>query len=121
MLLIMDNFISVTMNQSIIIANAYKWHLPYYFPKTSTLCPSAQTFIYTNPYIKIIKTPDDVNINFKRLDRSKMEEQMNKIMTRRISSTIVELVDKENIPPPPPLFMLRRTQSRMRIPPFHTW
>ena len=105
------------MNQSIIIANAYKWHVPYYFPKRSNLCPSAQTFIYTNPYIKIIKTPDDVKTNYKRLDRSKMEEQMNKI----ISSTIVELVDKENIPPPPPLFMLRRTQSIRRIPPFHTW
>ena len=75
------------MNQSIIIANHNRWNIPYHFPKPSKLSPNAQTFIYTHPFIKIMKTPHDVKTNYKRLNRFKPEN--------------FEFSEKENIPPPP--------------------
>ena len=86
------------MNQSIVIANRYKWHIPYHFPKPSKLSTNAQTFIYTHPYIKIMKTPYDIKTKYKRL---KPFESF-------------DFSDKENVPPPPPI-MLRRSMTSRRL------
>lgn len=89
------------MKQSIIIANPYRYQLPYYFPKSPVLSPNAQTFIYTNPYIKIIETPKNVEKKYKRINPQKIE-------------------NKENIPPCPPISP-KRTYNNKIIYAHHRW
>jgi hypothetical protein len=102
------------MNQSIIILNQYKWHIPYYFPKPSKLSTNAQTFVYTNPYIKITETPTDIKTNYKRLKQKKPTP------TKHI--THFDGLEKENIPPPPPpLGMLRRSYASRSLLSLHRW
>jgi len=86
------------MNQLIVISNPCRWHIPFYFPKPSKLSPNAQTFIYTNRHIKIMKTPYDVKTNYKRLNRFKPEN--------------FDFSEKENVPPPPPIMLRRSITSR---------
>lgn len=104
----MDNFISSKMNKYIIIADRYKWHIPYYLPKPTNLSTNAQTFIYTNPYVKIMETPNDIKTNYRRLKE-----------TRKSHETF-DFSDKENIPPPPPI-MLRRSYSSRRLSTMRLW
>jgi hypothetical protein len=83
------------MQHCIIIANPYRWHLPYFIPKPPRLSPNVQTFIYTNPYVKIIETPDDIETNYRKIKKPAFNNK-----------------DKERVPPPPPVSPKRNYNNK---------
>lgn len=88
------------MKQCIVISSHYRWHVPYFIPKPQRLSSNVQTFIYTNPYIKIIETPTDLTTNYRKLKNTTFD-------------------NKENIPPPP--ISPKRTYNNKSMCTNHKW
>lgn len=89
------------MKHYIVISSPYRWHIPYFIPKPMILSSNVQTFIYTNPYVKIIETPEDIKTNYRRIKKPTIE-------------------NKENIPPPPPITP-KRIYNNKSICTNHKW
>lgn len=101
------------MDESIVIVNHFRYHLPYYFPKPSQLTPNSYTFLCREPHIKLSANTPHLQFNCIKLTRNTIANQFKPYLSYD-RFEFSDLCEKENVPPPPPLPM-RRSITRQLL------